>query len=217
MEAYRRAIALGEQVLATHPEFATISDPVGMAHFYLGMELRKQGHDDEAEESFRASDRWFVRAVEIAPNTLLCRQHLAWLLAFCPDKQFRPPTRAVRVALSVVEMPEAWGRDRKSFSEGIRPKFSEGLAHYRAGNPTLARAALKKSIERRQWGDAYEWFVMAIIAAREGDKETSQREYERAVEWTKWNRYSDTELLALEAELADALGQRTALGGRSAV
>jgi hypothetical protein len=105
------------------------------------------------------------------------------------------------------------GPNRASFSEGIRPKFTEGLARYRAGELSAARAAIQESIRRRDGGDGYEWFVMALIAAREGDREAARREYERAVEWTKWNRYGDTELHALEAEAACVLGRKPSFDG----
>ncbi len=210
MRTYQRAIDLGDEFIARHHAGAAIRDPIGMAHFHLGMEFRKQGHDDEAEKHFRDADARFVQALGLEPNNIFCRQHLAWLLAFCPHPQLRPAARRCEQALSVVEMPEAQGRDRASFSEGIRPKFTEALASYRAGNMAAARAALELSIQRRKGGDAYEWFVMALLNAREGDRKAARREYERAVEWTKWNRYGDTELHALEAEAALALGIRPA-------
>ena len=127
-----------------------------------------------------------------------------------PSPPASPSCSGIEQALSVVEMPEAQGRDRASFSEGIRPKFTEALASFRAGNMAAARAALELSIQRRKGGDAYEWFVMALVNVREGDRKAARREYERAVEWTKWNRYGDTELHALEAEAAQALEIRPA-------
>jgi tetratricopeptide (TPR) repeat protein len=138
------------------------------------------------------------------------------LLAFCPDDRLRIPARAVKQALSTLELTEGKGRDRASFSEGIRPKFTEGLAHYRAGDMAAAQSALQESCNRRAGGDAYEWFVLALVAARQGDRDAARREYDRAVDWTRWNRYGDTELHVLEAEAAVLVGRAPAFEEKTA-
>jgi tetratricopeptide (TPR) repeat protein len=207
MATYRRAIARGDAWLASNPADTGVCDSVGMAHFNLGMDLRKLGRPDEAEGQFRASDARFMQGLEIAPDDFGLRQHLSWLLAFCPEDRLRPPSRAVAEVRRLVELTEGKGRDRASFSQGIRPKFTEGLALYRAGDWSAAREALEESCRRREGGDAYEWFVLSMALARLGDLDAARREYDRAVEWTKWNRYGDTELHILEAEAATLLGR----------
>jgi len=210
METYRKAIARGDAWLAANLADPGVCDSVGMAHFHLGMDLKKLGRADEAEEQFRQSDARFVQQLGLAPDEFVAQQHLCWLLAFCPDDRLRPPSRAVAEVRSLLELTEGKGRDRPSFSQGIRPKFTEGLALYRAGDWQGARAALDESCRRRDGGDAYEWFVLAMASARLEDLESARRAYDRAVEWTKWNRYGDTELHMLEAEAAPLLGRTPA-------
>ena len=47
MRTYQRAIDLGDEFFARHHAGAAIRDPLGMAHFHLGMDIRKQGLEDE--------------------------------------------------------------------------------------------------------------------------------------------------------------------------
>jgi eukaryotic-like serine/threonine-protein kinase len=68
-----------------------------------------------------------------------------------------------------------------------------------------ARRSLKRSIELRNGGDAYEWFVLAMVLARQGDVERARQLHGKAVHWMKKERYSDFELHALDAEATELL------------
>ncbi len=60
-------------------------------------------------------------------------------------------------------------------------------------------------MELREGGDAYEWFVMAMVLARQGEIDRARKLHADAVRWMRRFRYSDFELHALDAETADLL------------
>jgi hypothetical protein len=68
------------------------------------------------------------------------------------------------------------------------------------GNLDAARTALERSLELRDGGDAYEWFVLAMVLARQGDLNRARELHQKAVRWTRECRYSDYGLHLLDAE-----------------
>ena len=58
----------------------------------------------------------------------------------------------------------------------------------------------------RDGGDAYEWFTLAMIRARQGDLDRARTLHQDAVRWTKRFRYGDFELHFLDDEAKALLG-----------
>ncbi len=61
-------------------------------------------------------------------------------------------------------------------------------------------------MELREGGDAYEWFVMAMVLARQGEIDRARKLHEQAVRWMRRYRYSDFELHFLDEETSALLG-----------
>jgi uncharacterized protein HemY len=121
---------------------------------------------------------------------------LAWMLATCADVTFRDAARAAALAREAVKMEP----EKRAFQNTL------GVACYRAGEWTEARAALAKSMELGGGGDAFDWFVVAMLAWQQGEREEAGRWYEKAVAWTEKNRPHDEELRGFRAEAAALLG-----------
>ena len=204
-DAYRQAIELAERLLEEAPSSVHWAH-VGQTHSHLAMELWDVGRAAESRPHFRRAIAAFREAVEQEPPNIAILQSSAWFLSLFQDPRFRDPARALEQARRLVALTSEREHNRRSFSSGIRPLVTLGLAEYRMGNLDAARTALERSAELRDGGDAYEWFVLAMVAARRGHLESARNLSVKATRWMKTNRYSDFELHALDAEVAVLLG-----------
>ena len=116
--------------------------------------------------------------------------HAAWLLANCEDLDLRDPKRAVGLALQAVEHVPQEG----AFWNTL------GVAHYRAGNWTAATEALRRSMELRSGGDAYDWFFLAMAHQHLGESEKAIGFHRRAEAWADENGSGDDELRRVREE-----------------
>src|SRR5262249_12726502 len=86
------------------------------------------------------------------PKAAVAHNHLAWLLATCPEAKYRDPKRAVGLAPTAVliapKLGAAWN--------------TVGVANYRAGDYPAAVKALIRSMELSQGGDSHDWFFLAM-------------------------------------------------------
>jgi serine/threonine protein kinase len=217
--AYRKAIEIVEGSKNGEPN-AGFWHGLGQTHSHLGMELWDVGKTVESALHFRAASDAFRRAVEFNPPEIAHLQSAAWFLNLFQDPRFRDPPRALLLARQLVALTSEREHNRRSYSFGIRPLFTLGLAEYRMGNLDAARRALDRSIELREGGDAYEWFVLAMVLARQGDVTRARKLHEEAVRWMRKYRYSDFELHFLDSEAAtllDSLGRPAHPTGREAI
>ncbi|HZY60726.1 MAG TPA: tetratricopeptide repeat protein, partial [Candidatus Binataceae bacterium] len=136
------------------------------------------------------------RALETLPKSAEAHNNLAWLLATCPDETLRDPRRAVELASKAVELEPAQGTYRNTL----------GVAHYRAGDWPAAIEALNKSMERRQRGDAFDWFFLAMAEWQRGNKDEARKWYDKAVDWAEKNARDNEELKRFSAEATALLG-----------
>jgi serine/threonine protein kinase len=202
--AYRMAIRIVEDANEKESSAATWSS-VGQVHCHLAMELWDVGKRAESEPHFRRATEALRRATEWNPQDPGMLQSSAWFLSLFQDIRFRDPPRALEHARRLVALSSD-KENRRFYSFGRRPLFTLGLADYRMGNLDAARKALERSIELREGGDAYEWFVLAMVVGRQGDPERAHRLYRDAVRWMRTYRYSDFELHVLDTEAASVLG-----------
>jgi tetratricopeptide (TPR) repeat protein len=77
---------------------------------------------------------------------------------------------------------------------------SLGAARYRAGKWKEATAALERSVELRQGGDAFDWLVLAMAEWQRGNKDDARRWYEKAAAWRAQHAPDDRELQRFEGE-----------------
>jgi serine/threonine protein kinase/WD40 repeat protein/tetratricopeptide (TPR) repeat protein len=135
-------------------------------------------------------------------HTALDHNNLAWFLATHPDPKLRDPIRAVALAKKAVEAAPTEGLYWNTL----------GAAQYRAGDWKAAVAALKKSMELRQGGDAFDFFFLAMACERLGQKEQARKWYKQAALWVEKNgpalaknpQYAE-ELRRFRAEAAELL------------
>jgi WD40 repeat protein/tetratricopeptide (TPR) repeat protein len=135
-------------------------------------------------------------AVRKNANSAGVHDHLAWLLATCPDPKFRHPGEAVRLAKRAVQLDPKAGANWNTL----------GVAHYRAGEWRAAFAALTKSMELGKGGEALDWFFLAMVHWHLGAKEQARTWYGKAVHWMDRYDPRDDELRRFRAEAAALLG-----------
>jgi tetratricopeptide (TPR) repeat protein len=156
--------------------------------------LGSAGLVEEAENGYR-------KAAELMPDNAVFYNHLAWLLATCPEPKFRNPSRAVELAKRAVELAPEDPMDWNTL----------GVAHYRAGNWKEAIANLEKA-EALAPGKylAFNAFFLAMAHWQLGEKDTARQLYAQAVAWMEKNKPSAPELREelgrFGAEAADLLG-----------
>jgi serine/threonine protein kinase/tetratricopeptide (TPR) repeat protein len=172
------------QALRLHPDW-----PVN--HGALGHALRRKGRPDEA----LAANREWIR---LQPHSAAAHNNLAWILANSLDPKFRDPARAVEVARKAIELaPQGSG-----FWNTL------GVAHFRTGDWKASVAALEKSMELGNGGDAIDWFFLAMAHWRLGRRNEARDWYDKAAAWDAKNlgRPEKEELLGFRAEAAALLG-----------
>src|SRR5262249_24593291 len=118
------------------------------------------------------------------------------LLANCPEAKVRDPRRAVEVARRAVQLEPKQGTYWSTL----------GVAHYRAGSPKEAVAALEKSVELRNGGDGFDGLFLAMAHWRLGDRDRARKWYDRAVRGMEKNAPQDDELRRFRTEVAELLG-----------
>src|SRR5262249_52297640 len=81
------------------------------------------------------------------------------------------------------------------------------LAECRRGRWPEAIAAAERSMALRQGGNAFEWFVLAIAHARQGDKAKDGAWFDKAVVWTNEKAMDNADLRPIWTEAAKVLGR----------
>jgi WD40 repeat protein len=137
---FRQAIALWVKLGAPY------QTDLGRCQSDMGHLLVANGRFDEAEKAYR-------NFIQIAPQNPSGHNNLAWLLATCPELQFRDPKQAVELAKRAVELAPTVGQYWNTL----------GVAHYRAGDEKSAIEALEKAMSLRKGGDSFDWFFLAMI------------------------------------------------------
>ena len=134
------------------------------------------------------------------PDTLNSVNYLAGFLAMCPDPKFRDPKRAVELAKKSVEL-------------GPRSEWSWqvlGWARFRTGDWKDSITALEKSIElRKDGGDSFNWFYLAMAYWQSGDKVAARKWYDRAVGWMEKYLPKDHWIVRIRAEADELMNKKT--------
>jgi len=119
----------------------------------------------------------------------------AWMLATSPNRGEREAKKAVLMAKKAVELDPGFGKYWNTL----------GVACFRAGQPEPCLEALRKSVELRAGGDAYDWYFMAMAHAATGEAKEARPCYDRASRWRVMNLPDHKELQDLDAEVRRAL------------
>jgi tetratricopeptide (TPR) repeat protein len=130
-------------------------------------------------------------------KTFADQRTLAWTLATGEVPQFRDPARAVELALKAA----------KGAPKDAQAWCALGVAHYRAGDPKAALAALQTAAQVRQGSpNGFDGFFLALAYWQQDNKEQARLWYDRAVGWMAQYMPDDDELLRFQAEAEEALG-----------
>ena len=105
------------------------------------------------------------KSVELEPDNGVALNNLAWLLANCPEREFRDAGRAVGLAKRAVELSPEAGYLQNTL----------GVALFRDGQERAAIEALQKSIDLRKGGDAFDYWFLAMSHWRLGNKDEGAR------------------------------------------
>ena len=130
-------------------------------------------------------------------NVGITSNNLAWLLAMSTSKE-RNIDEAVAFAKQAVELTPTAG----SYWNTL------GVAQYRAGDWKAAAEAIEKSMALRKGGDgdAFDWFVMAMIQRQRNDKAKAREWFDKAVAWIEKHEPKNEELIRFRAEAEAVLG-----------
>ncbi len=188
-KSYRQALAIHEKLVVEISTEAMYSQGLQGDCFELANLLESVGQFDEVEKTYRT-------LIKLDPKNADAHNNLARLLATCPDAKLRDPHQAVTLGKQAVELEPKQGMWWNTL----------GVAHYRAGDGKAAIAALEKSMELRQGGDAFDWFFLAMAHWQLGDKKEARKWYDRAVEWMEKNDPKNEELGRFRAEAEKVLG-----------
>jgi serine/threonine protein kinase/tetratricopeptide (TPR) repeat protein len=136
----------------------------------------------------------FARAAELEPGSAAAWNRAAWLLATCPDVRLRDPGRAVEMARKAVDLAPADGACRLALA----------WACYRSGDWGAALEAAERAMPLHKGGDSADWFLLAMIHWRLGDRDRARQWYDRADRWMADHHQEDWP--RFRAEAATLLG-----------
>jgi tetratricopeptide (TPR) repeat protein len=185
--AYRQMLAVQEVLSRDYPRVARFQKGTIDTRLRLGELLWAMGCPADAAEEFRQAR---ALAEQLSPQHPEVQNQLAWLLATCPDRQFREPRRAVELAKQVVERESQFGDSWLTL----------GAAHYGTGDHQAALRALEKAIQIPQDYGSHARFYLAMTHWQLGKKEQARPWYEQAVREMEYRELHSAETCRIRAE-----------------
>jgi tetratricopeptide (TPR) repeat protein len=177
-DARRRLIDFYEKLAIGNSKMPEPRDRLARSHYTLAEMLAQKKRPQEAIEEYRqAIAGWEKLAADFRDKpefrvytarmavVLSAVNNTAWRLATDANPANRDPGWAVELAKLAVERAPGNG----VFANTL------GAAQYRAGDWKEAIAALEKSMQLRQGGDSFDWFLLAMAHWQLGDKEKARR------------------------------------------
>ena len=169
---------------------------LGQAYNIYGLTYWEFGRQDDAIGPFGEAVHAYREAARLAPETPRAVNFLAWFLAACPDPRFRDPAQAIALAETAVRL-----------APGVSSVWNTlGVARYRAGDLEGSLAAVRTSIRLSGGGDHTDWFFMAMVLARRGDRDAARPWFDRACRSADRTNALDGELLRFRQEASALLG-----------
>jgi tetratricopeptide (TPR) repeat protein len=167
--AYRRAQETQQLLAEQHPGVPRYRYAICSMRHRLGELLWRLHRTDEAVEQFR---EFMALADQVPPQEMRYRDLLAWVLATCPDRQFRDPARAAAISRTNVEAVPGHGGYRTTL----------GIAQYHAGDYEGAADTLEQAIGLpcAHYAVSARLFL-AMARWQQGDQRAARDWYARAV------------------------------------
>jgi tetratricopeptide (TPR) repeat protein len=125
----------------------------------------------------------------------LCH-NLARFLVLSPEAKAEQSAEAVKLAQKAVKL----------MPQNRLLKNTLALAQYRAGDLKAARTALDEVMARNKGGDCREWFLVAMIQWRAGEKDDARQWFQRAATQMDESKLQSSVASSLRAEAAQLLG-----------
>ncbi len=160
-----------------------------MAHGNLGDVFQEQGHLDKALAEYR-------EGIGLKKDDAQLYNHLARLLATCPDLKLRDAGQAVATAKKAVDLASGDGGCWNTL----------GIAQYRNGDWKAALAALNKSVQLRKGADSSDFFFLAMAHWQLNEKDKARALYNQAVAWMDKHNPKNKELKRFREEATALLG-----------
>jgi tetratricopeptide (TPR) repeat protein len=139
--------------------------------------------------------RFYTAALSLQPENAATQNDFAGLLAYWPRPGVDHFEEAVDLAKKAVRTAPTAGRYWGTL----------GMAHYRSGQWSEALTAFQETMKLRNGGDSREWFYLAMIHGRLGEKEQARKLYDQALQWMEQNDPDNAELKHLRTEAAELL------------
>jgi serine/threonine protein kinase/tetratricopeptide (TPR) repeat protein len=140
--------------------------------------------------------RFYTAALSLQPGNAATQNDLARLLVYWPRPGVEHFEEAVDLAKKAVKTAPTAGRYWDTL----------GIAHYRSGQWSEALTTFQEAMKRRNGGDSLEWFYLAMIHGRLGEKEQARKWYDQALQWMEQHDPDNGELNHIRAESAELLG-----------
>ena len=182
-EMRRRVIHSYETLRADFRENAQYKLRLARSYLALVRLLWERGRPTDAAEPYR-------KALELDPEDAGVNNELAWFLVTTPELRLRDAALAVRLGNKAVTAQRQAGDYWNTL----------GVAHYRNGDDKAAVANLKTAMSLKEGGDSFDWFFLAMVYWRLGDRDQARTWLKRAVEWMDQHRPHDDELRRFRAE-----------------
>jgi len=169
-KAFDKAVAIQlalEKDFANKPEFRR---ELASAHLAAADRLREDGRAGEAEQFYHLVEAHWGQLVTGAPGdvdgTYL---NALWALVTNPDA--KSPEFTLKMAKKAVALSPTGG-----------PWLTLGWACYRTGDWKAALEAVEKAMPLRNGGDCADWFLLAMVHWKLGDKEKARHWYDKGAQ-----------------------------------
>jgi serine/threonine protein kinase/tetratricopeptide (TPR) repeat protein len=140
--------------------------------------------------------RFYTAALALRPDNPAVQHDLAWSLINLPRPGVEHFDEAIDLLKKAVKAtPTAgnyWG--------------TLGTAHYKAGQWSDALTAFQQAAKLRNDDKSLDWFYLAMVYGRLGEKEEGRKWYDKGVEWMVKNDPDNDGLKHMRAEAAELLG-----------
>jgi serine/threonine protein kinase len=168
----------------------------------------------EAEKTFREG----LALIESVESKFLTikgnyRETLGWLchnlarfLVLSPEPRPEQTEEAVKLAHKAVKLTPP--------SKFRLPRHTLALAQYRSGDLKAARATMDSSMADSKGGDCREWFLLAMIQWRAGEKDAARQWFQRAARQMDETKLQSDMARSLRAEAARLLGIKDTTGSK---
>jgi tetratricopeptide (TPR) repeat protein len=144
------------------------SHNVALANIRLGEMLQLAGRNEEASSCFGLAKEQLEEISRELPDEAYCQLRMILFLANCSDPSFRDPQQAVTLAKRIIRE-----------SDGPTWRYL-ALSQYRVGTWQDAMDSIQTSMKLRVGGDAWDWYLLAMIYWKLGQQAEARQWYARA-------------------------------------